>query len=586
MHVYLWFENKVGTNTDSYLLKRSTRPKFPGMLTNYSQIDVNVELYRNGQDVPNITEVIESLLPVAASQFFMFHGEDLRYMSQEHLAHTKKAIELILEANTFRAGIQDLNKIADVLEKEHDEEVAKVEGMQQLVNSKDHFAKKIESDEKALDDALKEMESTKKKLEEIEGELRNREKSKVAMARLDDLRKQKSQLQDDEKKLFTRRDTMINQLAPFAILSDLRKALEKKQVKHQEREELNKKIQLLEGRIELANEISKLEECICGHDITEIERKFIESQKSSFNKRIEDLKSKLVEEDPTYYDLSLTVRGIESSDPDFETLQKDITDVNLRKDEVESAISGIERQLSEIEEEKIKELNGERDDLKRKEGEIDERIRTITLRKKEDGDNKERCVKLIQQREKAYSISTVLEEQHELAEKCHGAFDFVLSQLSVLRKTQIMENSTKYFSRLTNKPEEYTRIDIDDDYNVRVVDSKGNVIFRPGLSTGEREIVALSFILGLKSASEKVAPLILDTFFVHLDESHYTNIVREMPSFADQTVLILTDLEYKNLRERAPNSFFDAVNHIWQINRIQVEERSEPTLIKEGETNE
>jgi DNA sulfur modification protein DndD len=379
---------------------------------------------------------------------------------------------------------------------------------------------------------------------------------------------------------------MINQLAPFAILSDLRKALEKKQVKHQEREELNKKIQLLEGRIELANEISKLEECICGHDITEIERKFIESQKSSFNKRIEDLKSKLVEEDPTYYDLSLTVRGIESSDPDFETLQKDITDVNLRKDEVESAISGIERQLSEIEEEKIKELNGERDDLKRKEGEIDERIRTITLRKKEDGDNKERCVKLIQQREKAYSISTVLEEQHELAEKCHGAFDFVLSQLSVLRKTQIMENSTKYFSRLTNKPEEYTRIDIDDDYNVRVVDSKGNVIFRPGLSTGEREIVALSFILGLKSASEKVAPLILDTFFVHLDESHYTNIVREMPSFADQTVLILTDLEYKNLRERAPNSFFDAVNHIWQINRIQVEERSEPTLIKEGETNE
>jgi DNA sulfur modification protein DndD len=253
---------------------------------------------------------------------------------------------------------------------------------------------------------------------------------------------------------------------------------------------------------------------------------------------------------------------------------------------VESAISGIERQLSEIEEEKIKELNGERDDLKRKEGEIDERIRTITLRKKEDGDNKERCVKLIQQREKAYSISTVLEEQHELAEKCHGAFDFVLSQLSVLRKTQIMENSTKYFSRLTNKPEEYTRIDIDDDYNVRVVDSKGNVIFRPGLSTGEREIVALSFILGLKSASEKVAPLILDTFFVHLDESHYTNIVREMPSFADQTVLILTDLEYKNLRERAPNSFFDAVNHIWQINRIQVEERSEPTLIKEGETNE
>jgi DNA sulfur modification protein DndD len=586
MHVYLWFENTVGSETCSYLLKRSTRPKMPGAVTNYSQIDVFVELHRNGKDVPNYPEVIESILPVAASQFFMFHGEDLRYMSQEHLDHTKNAIELILEANTFRAGIKDLNKIKDDLENEHDEEVAKVEGLQQLVTSKEHFAKKIEADEKSLDDTRKEIDTTKKRIEEVEAELRTRERSKASMARLDDLRKQKSQIQDDEKKLLSRRDGLINQLPLFMILPDLKSGLETKQQKHEERQQMNNKIQELQGRIGLANEISRLQECICGHDITEVEKKFIESQKETFNKNIKELKSKLVEEDPTYYDLSLTVKGIESSSPDFETLEKDIADLNIRKDEIDSAISGIERQLSGIEEEKIRELNCERDDLKRKQGEIEERIRTIIVRKKESEINKERCIKLIQQREKAYSISTVLEEQRDLADKCDKAFNFVLSQLSVLRKSQIMEYSTKYFNRLTNKPEEYTRIDIDDDYNVRVVDSKGNIIFRPGLSTAEREIVALSFILGLKTASEKVAPLILDTFFVHLDESHYSNIVREMPSFANQTILILTDLEFKNLKERAPDSFFEAVNHIWQINRIQGQERSEPILTKEVENSE
>lgn len=585
MHVYLWFENKIGNEKHSYLLKRCTIPKVSGTLVNSSQIEINKELRMDGRELLNITETVESILPVSASQFFMFHGEDLRYMSQEHLDHTKKAIELILEANTFKEGIQDLKRISADLESEHDEENKKIDGLSQLVTSKDHFAKKIEADEKALSEERNELEQTKKRIDEIEGDLRTREKSKTSMARLDDLRRQKSQLQDDEKKFLSRRDGLINQLPIFVILPELKKILEKKQESHTLREETNTKIQQLFGRLELANDISKLEECICGHDITEIEKNFINSQKETIKKGIAELKSHLIEEDPTFYDLSLTVKGIESGNLDFETIHKDIADLKLRKDEVSSAINGIERHLSGIEEEKIRELSGERDDLKRKQGEIEERIRTIDNRKKDSEKNKERCVLLIQQRETAHSVTTSIEEQQELAKRCSSAFVFVLSQLSGVRKSQIMEYSTKFFNRLTNKPDEYTRIDIDDDYNVRVVDSKGNIIFRPGLSTAEREIVALSFILGLKEASEKVAPLILDTFFVHLDESHYSNIIKEMPDFADQTILILTDLEYKNLRERAPESFFEAVNHIWQINRVQGQERSEPTLIKEGETN-
>jgi len=168
-----------------------------------------------------------------------------------------------------------------------------------------------------------------------------------------------------------------------------------------------------------------------------------------------------------------------------------------------------------------------------------------------------------------------------MTRKCMDAFDFVLARLSTLRKEQIMEYSTHFFKSLTNKPEEYQRIEIDDNYNVQVIDSKGNIIYRPGLSTAEREIVALSFILGLKNASEKIAPLVLDTFFVHLDESHYSNIIRELPEFADQVILILTDLEYKNLNERAPESFFESVDHVWKTNRIQAEERSELMLTEE-----
>jgi len=582
MYVYMWFEDTTGKKTNRYLLKRSVRPRGSvAYVANSTQIDWDLELTENGKTVYNAREKIESILPVAASQFFMFHGEDLRYMSQKHLEHTKKAIELILEAETFRQGISDLRKIGKEIEKERDRETRKVGDVAGIVDGKNKFTKKIEENEKDLESAKKELERTRDGVTRIEEELRSREKSRMTMSRLDELRKQKSQSEDDEKKLLLRRDNLINQLPSIVILPELIRILDRKQERHEKREKIREEILQLKGRLELANEISKLEECICGHEITEVEIRFIKGQQTSIKKNINKLNSRLFKEDPTYYQLRETIASIKSADPDFETVQKDIIDLNLRMDELDSQIQGIERHLSGIEEEKIRELTDDRDVLKKKEGEIEERIRNIEREKKENEHKKERFIKLIKQREKAYSISTSLDDQYDMTRKCIGAFDFVLARLSTLRKEQITEYSTYFFSGLTNKPDEYKSMEIDDNYNVQVIDSKGNIIFRPGLSTAEREIVALSFILGLKNASEKVAPLILDTFFVHLDESHYSNIIRELPKFADQVILILTDLEYKNLKERAPESFFESVNQIWKTNRIQAEERSEVMLTQE-----
>lgn len=160
-----------------------------------------------------------------------------------------------------------------------------------------------------------------------------------------------------------------------------------------------------------------------------------------------------------------------------------------------------------------------------------------------------------------------LEAQMLLATQASNAFDFVLSRLVQVRRTAIETYSSEIFRNLTNKPDEYERVAIDEDFNVSVIDKNGMSVARETLSTGEREIVALSFIFGLMKASEKVAPLVLDTFFVHLDEAHYRNIVRTLPSFAQQIILILTNLEYKNLGDRAGKSFFDHVAQVFQVIR-------------------
>ena len=118
-------------------------------------------------------------------------------------------------------------------------------------------------------------------------------------------------------------------------------------------------------------------------------------------------------------------------------------------------------------------------------------------------------------------------------------------------------------------------------YDVAVMNKDKKLLEREKLSTGEREIVALSFILGLMHASEKDAPLVLDTFFTHLDDAHYTNIVTSLPDFAKQVILILTNVEYQNLRERASENFLQRVAGSWHAVRDQG--RKESHLESEGE---
>jgi DNA sulfur modification protein DndD len=182
-------------------------------------------------------------------------------------------------------------------------------------------------------------------------------------------------------------------------------------------------------------------------------------------------------------------------------------------------------------------------------------------------DGRERVLVMIKRKEGRDSIQTSLQAQYGLAVNASQAFDSVLSRLVEVRRGAIENYATEIFRTLTNKPGEYERLEIDEGYNVSVVDVQENKIARETLSTGEREVVALSFIFGLMKASDKVAPLILDTFFVHLDEAHYSNLVRALPSFASQIVLILTNLEYRNLRERAGNDFIDRVAQVVQVMR-------------------
>lgn len=574
MYVYLWLEE--GSNR--YLVKRRVRPLNPSPKSS-AQIDVDFDVdidsrSASGRGSMSPKEAIEVILPPAASQFFMFHGEEIREISQKHLEETKKAIELILEAETFRVGRADLQTVAREIDKELDGERAKSEDLRELLKEKLDMENNIDERRKERLETSTKLKDAKDRLDSLETQLRNYKTTERLMGKLDLLRTQKNQLVDERKKVLERRSEILIQLPLKMILPELRKIMAKKETAHERIELQRQEWQELKGSLEFAQKLTKMAKCVCGRAIGRVEAEYINDHLKHASAEVGKAHDSIEREDPSYYEVRETIARIDSSSADFERYQRDLDQKSTQLDEIDTQVKNIEKNLSDVDEKKVSDLTAQRNAINQEIGRLEEKEDELELKTTRLEQALERIVMNIKRREGGSAIRTALENQLSISMKASEAFDDVLSRLVEVRRTAIEKYASGLFTELTNKPDEYDKIAIDEGYNVSVIDKHGNSVARETLSTGEREVVALSFIFGLMKASEKTAPLVLDTFFVHLDEAHYSNIVRTMPSFADQIILILTNLEYKNLRDRAKPEFWDHVSQVYQVVRNTKAEES------------
>lgn len=577
MHVNLYLEedSKDAGKIIQYLIKRSISPLSLSPM-NSSQIRMDFEIIKDGRRSDSPREEIESLLPLAASQFFMFHGEEIRQMSQKHAEETHQAIELILEAETFRKGKEDLSAVAKEIDGDLDDERRRSGGMDDILDLKKKTQERVDSLTIEVEKCKNEAADKTKELDGIKGQLLKNENSQVLQERLSGLEHKKTDNEQQRERILSQRDDLINELPSKMILPELRRIEKQKEVSHLKRQEQDQTIAELKGKLKLICEMEKVDQCrLCGRTISEDERKHMRNERDLLQKEISQLVESLVAEDPSYNEIRETVKAIERSRLNFEQFKADLAENTLTHDEIDGQIKEIKKQLSESKSQEVRTLMDKRDELLRQIGAAENKKTNFQTELSGQKKALEDVLKLIDDKDKHSNIKKSLELQSDLAEKCVTAFESVLNNLSDVRRNAIASHATDIFRSLTNKPDEYDRIEIDEHFNVSVMDKSNNVVQREALSTGERLVVALSFILGLKQASEKTAPLVLDTFFAHLDEEHFGNIVKALPKFADQVVLILTKLEYKNLKEMAPESFFDHISQTLHVIRNKSELRSQ-----------
>jgi DNA sulfur modification protein DndD len=183
-------------------------------------------------------------------------------------------------------------------------------------------------------------------------------------------------------------------------------------------------------------------------------------------------------------------------------LNKDVGALEEKAKLLDTKITHIENEKEKLEQ-KLKKINQELSDSDK----IEDRFKTTA------------------------NIQTVLVEFSEKVKK---------SKIKELEQT-----ISRLFMKLSRKKDLISKIKIDPtNYKISILDNQNHKISSNRLSSGEKQIFAISILWALRKISGRPIPVIIDTPLARLDSEHRNNLVNTyFPEASHQTILLSTDTE-------------------------------------------
>ena len=144
-----------------------------------------------------------------------------------------------------------------------------------------------------------------------------------------------------------------------------------------------------------------------------------------------------------------------------------------------------------------------------------------------------------------------------------------------LRKS-VENDASEIFAALTTD-KSYSGLRINDYYGLVILDANGNEV--QVRSAGAEQVVALSLIGSLNRNAVRRGPIIMDTPFGRLDPTHRENILRFLPTLADQVTLLVHSGEVD--RDRDLGHVSDKIDREYEITYV-TSSRSELSPLHPG----
>ena len=545
-----WVEVRFEHNNKRYQAKRLCRAYKTeagveqGKSELYLQIAGDDGRWLLPQQLPE--DIIGRILPVTLHQYFFFDGERI-----EQIVRSDKKLE-IAEATKTLLGVEVLNRSIKHLKeakKTLEAELAAIgdyetKNLLREQGKLEQESERLSKCQVEIDQELEHQDELKRtignrllelggaeELQQLRDELEVREKL---------LREQLKQAQDALKReISTRGYTVLlsEATAEFrAIVDDLRK-----------RGELPVGI-----KRQFVGDLLKVQRCICGTEL--IEGTHTHQQVSAWMD-----KAGIADVEETAIRMSAQVDEIDKQAPEFWE-EVDRQQDNIAKWRVE--LSGIETQLDDIRKKLRSFPNEDISQLQKRLDETEEKIRDLTLEKGANQQKIERLKIDIESKAKQIAKHKMNENKQALAQRRIAATQDSIERLTEVRirldnqfRSSLEKQVQEIFASISFTP--YVP-KLSDKYELTLVENTAGQETIVAASTGENQILSLSFIGGiidrvrewiqenaLMGPDSSTFPIVMDSPFGSLDEIYRRQIAKILPRLANQLVVLVTKTQWR-----------------------------------------
>jgi len=527
-------------NGDRYLIRRSSEGTKQGDEHVEWNADDEFTMMRTRWDgqaerVDNPIGTMNAILPVNVREYFLFDGEKIdNFAKPEAAEQVKQAIYLVLKLEILERARRHLEGVAQ----DYRKELKKISGkeLRELIEQDEEARAEREEAEGRKAELAHEIESARRKIEEIDQRLSEIQSAKA-------LQQQRDRIEHDLKQRRSELDGVVNQVrelasgsyfvvAQPAVEHALRVLNEKR-----ERGEIPSSI-----RQQFVQDLIEQMRCICGRpfeDGSPEHQRLLELMHSSLPGSLED-------------DVLDTSADLRSFSERIDRQHADLNGGMARRIQLVDLIKSLEAELDDV----GRQLKGSPlEEISRLEQKRQGYLADIDSYNIEIGSLTERVEKLtreIAQLEKAIAKARKDEKREELlstkldlAQRAADAIGEMYQVFADDMRHRIEAKTKDIFKQLVWKDSHFQDIRLGTDYNLEVIDRYG-LPARPELSAGERQVLSLSFITAMSRISEEEAPLVMDTPFGRLSSHHRNSITEHLPKLADQLVLFVTDEELRD----------------------------------------
>jgi DNA sulfur modification protein DndD len=556
--VNLTLRASEGGERVTYVLRRQRRAKEGGsQAEDEKDFDEFVSIERDGDVLKPAAyqELVDSLLPEGISRFFLFDGELLneyedlvRQGGEAEAQAVKQAIEMILGLPAARKGREDVQALREEASRRLQREARKHKQAKEASEELDRLSarkEQLESDQEALSKQHREVQA---KLRGLDEGLKRYEESREDAGRLEAYTLELSGLHDRRKELMDERKVLVKDLWRDVLHPKLRQETERLDEERLRRDQAVHQVLTLRKQINDLSESLKDGNCSrCGQDLPEEMRARTRSQVTELNERVSELEPWA--DTDRLQELAGVLRQLRSVAPAGKAaavgvVEKELDATHLRHYRVKQDLERVKERLLAIDTEEIldwdrqkKQYEGLRSELASKLKEAERELGEV----RSEVDRQQRII--LQSESPAFQR---LEKELSLLRALEDVFGATVDELTDELRREVEKHASEIFMLLTTD-KSYGGLRINENYGLIIERPDGEPVSQR--SAGAEQVVALSLLAALNRLATRRGPVIMDTPFGRLDRGHRANILRFVPSMADQVVLLVHDGEVDRTRD-------------------------------------